>query len=313
MPNQKLKECRLAPQTRRSAGFTLVELMVAMVLGLLLIGGVGTVFLSTSQSAATKQGLDQANETVRFSSTMMTRVIRMASEIDPLSTETELIVSLPGGSRRTDCVGLDTPGTNIFRVNDSNQLLCIDVNGNENILFRDVTSLTLAYAEDSDADYIILNSEFVSEPVDWNRVNSVRVTVSLLNGQSISFVATMRPKIMAAYGAEGSEDSGGSGSEGGPTPEPEPEPEPEPTPDPDPDPDPDPNPDPEPDPTPDPVENPPQTPSMCTCSRSGNSDNYSASGGAGCTTSCCRAAATSLCSGRNCNFSFQTTQYCSVP
>ncbi|HYQ40058.1 MAG TPA: prepilin-type N-terminal cleavage/methylation domain-containing protein [Pseudomonas sp.] len=47
----------------------------------------------------------------------------------------------------------------------------------------------------------------------------------------------------------------------------------------------------------------------CMCSQNGNSGNYSASGGAGCTASCCQAAAATKCTGKSCSFN----TFCPIP
>src|SRR3546814_1117931 len=44
------------------AGFSLVELMISLVLGLIVIGGVTTVFLSNQQSYRSNEGLSQLQE-----------------------------------------------------------------------------------------------------------------------------------------------------------------------------------------------------------------------------------------------------------
>lgn len=64
------------PLARYSRGFTLIELMVALVLGLLMIGAVIIVFISNQQTAITKQELDRAQEAFRFASHTITRVVQ---------------------------------------------------------------------------------------------------------------------------------------------------------------------------------------------------------------------------------------------
>jgi type IV pilus assembly protein PilW len=59
-------------------GFTLVELMIAMVLGLLLIAGVTGVFISTQQSYRLNDNLNRMQETLRSTFTLLSRDIRNA-------------------------------------------------------------------------------------------------------------------------------------------------------------------------------------------------------------------------------------------
>ncbi len=64
--------------SNKSLGFTLIELMIAMVLGLILIGGVIQVFLSSKQTYASQQALSEVQENARFALDMIAKDIRMA-------------------------------------------------------------------------------------------------------------------------------------------------------------------------------------------------------------------------------------------
>lgn len=67
-------KCVHTPQ----AGFTLVELMVSLVLGLIVIGGVISVFLSNQQSYRTNQALGEVQDNSRIAFELMARDIRDA-------------------------------------------------------------------------------------------------------------------------------------------------------------------------------------------------------------------------------------------
>jgi prepilin-type N-terminal cleavage/methylation domain-containing protein len=62
----------------RNNGFTLIELMVALVLGLVVVGGVMAVFMSTYQSNAQNIKAVRLNEEMRAVMSMMSRDIRRA-------------------------------------------------------------------------------------------------------------------------------------------------------------------------------------------------------------------------------------------
>ncbi|MGN6657048.1 MAG: PilW family protein [Rhodanobacter sp.] len=64
---------------RAAHGFTLIELMVAMVLGLLVAAGIVTVFASTSSSNKAQNQLAQLQEAGRFAVTRMGTDLRMAN------------------------------------------------------------------------------------------------------------------------------------------------------------------------------------------------------------------------------------------
>lgn len=63
----------------RGRGFSLVELMVAMVLGLLVTGGIITVFMATSTSSLVQTQLAKLQEEGRFAITALTTDLRMSN------------------------------------------------------------------------------------------------------------------------------------------------------------------------------------------------------------------------------------------
>ena len=62
----------------RQRGLSLVELMVAMVIGLLLIGGVIQIFASNKQGYLTHQALSRVQENGRYAMEILSRNVRMA-------------------------------------------------------------------------------------------------------------------------------------------------------------------------------------------------------------------------------------------
>lgn len=63
---------------RRQRGFTLIEIMVALMLGLVVIIGVIQVFLGTQQSARIQQAASRMQEDGRIAVNLLTRYIRLA-------------------------------------------------------------------------------------------------------------------------------------------------------------------------------------------------------------------------------------------
>jgi type IV pilus assembly protein PilW len=63
---------------RKQRGFTLVELMIALVLGLLLMSGVAQVFSSSNRTYRVHEGLSRIQENGRFAMEFLKRDIRMA-------------------------------------------------------------------------------------------------------------------------------------------------------------------------------------------------------------------------------------------
>jgi type IV pilus assembly protein PilW len=81
-------------------GFTLVELLVSMILGLFLMGGVASVFLSNQQNFKTNENLATMQENARFAFEQLSREIRDAG-------------TNPCGVRAVNSVVRATPGTTI--------------------------------------------------------------------------------------------------------------------------------------------------------------------------------------------------------
>lgn len=72
------KSLRKILPARAAAGFTLIELMVAMVLGLIVIAGATSVFLASQRTYRTNQALSDVQENARIAFELMARDIRDA-------------------------------------------------------------------------------------------------------------------------------------------------------------------------------------------------------------------------------------------
>ncbi|HEY6126246.1 MAG TPA: prepilin-type N-terminal cleavage/methylation domain-containing protein, partial [Steroidobacteraceae bacterium] len=60
-------------------GFTLIELMISMVLGLVVVGGVISVVLANRRTYNTNEGLSQVQESARTAFELLARDIRQAA------------------------------------------------------------------------------------------------------------------------------------------------------------------------------------------------------------------------------------------
>mgnify|MGYP000191606519 CR=1 FL=1 len=69
---------RSLPFNKFQAGFSLIELMVALVLGLFIVGGVMVVFVSSSHSFSFNESLSRAQESGRFALEIIARDLRNA-------------------------------------------------------------------------------------------------------------------------------------------------------------------------------------------------------------------------------------------
>lgn len=74
------------------AGLTIIELMIALLLSLLLIGGVLQIYLGTKTTYQVTEGLSRLQENTRFSTDMLARDIRMAGYIPCSQPQAQLSV-----------------------------------------------------------------------------------------------------------------------------------------------------------------------------------------------------------------------------
>ncbi len=65
-------------KSKNQFGLTLIELLIAVTLGLLVLGGIGTVFLSTSSTYRVQEGLARLQENGRFALFKVSEDLRMA-------------------------------------------------------------------------------------------------------------------------------------------------------------------------------------------------------------------------------------------
>ena len=85
---------------RRDRGFTLIELMIAMLLGLIVIAGVTSVFLAGQRSFRTNNALGEVESSSRIAFELMARDIREAGQTGCDSKDTKFVNLL--NNRATD-------------------------------------------------------------------------------------------------------------------------------------------------------------------------------------------------------------------
>ncbi|MDX9701377.1 MAG: prepilin-type N-terminal cleavage/methylation domain-containing protein [Rhodocyclaceae bacterium] len=229
------------PDARYGRGFTLVELMLGMVLGLFLMGGIMSVFLSNQATSTAKQALDRSQEHLRFGAHTITRMVRQAGGVESGSDGSTLVIQVRRRPDTPDCGGPGNAqaGTNTFYI-DNGGLLCRDVEGVEHVLFRAVGSLVFEYGRDANDDGLIASGEYFGAAdvggwteSEWSEVRSVRTRLELNEAQNdtsrtLRFVATLRSKALALNTAggpgvpvepePGDEDTGSEGDTSSPAP-----------------------------------------------------------------------------------------------
>ncbi|MFK8067523.1 MAG: PilW family protein [Gammaproteobacteria bacterium] len=191
-------------------GFSLIEMMVAMLIGLFLMGGVVSVYVSSAQSSRINNGLRTMQENGRFALTLLRESIQMSGYIpgyDPL----DVINPFPAASNDSltvsyeadlDCTGADTtafaaPNTGLvrdsFQVNSNKELTCTQLQNNTTqTLIEGVDQIRILYGLDDDDDgaadrYV---SASAVSAADWqSNVRSVRIALLMNSVTDIKPVA----------------------------------------------------------------------------------------------------------------------------
>ena len=215
---------------RPSQGFTLIELMIALVLGLLMIGATVTVFVSNQQTSRTMTELGNAQEAFRFASHTIMRVVQQgrianpqvaqAGETQPVADNLLRVVVNPGAGKK-DCLGRSVDPASDRTINtffiDGDQLRCsvVVLDSDDALISADdatlVEGLDFGRSEftfgignlvdefGNPVGFWSNNSSWVSDidVTDWVNVRSVRVQLAKqARGDAIGaialFSATMR-------------------------------------------------------------------------------------------------------------------------
>lgn len=98
--------------SREQTGFSLVELMIAMTLGLVLLGGIGYVYIGSSGAFRTTDNLSRIQENARYALEVMSRDIRMAGytgcgNISTMTVKTIANPPVPAMSLNNALIGYD--------------------------------------------------------------------------------------------------------------------------------------------------------------------------------------------------------------
>ena len=189
---------------KRQRGFSIVELMVALTISLILMAGVGQIYISTKTSYNLQSGLGRLQENARSALDILSRNVGQAGYTDDLSgmdsfntanTQENQVENATLGFTQangtasdtieinylsaTDCLGNATGGTATDRyfINGTD-LMCLG-NGNVNagIIAEGVENMQILYGEDTDDDgtpNIFVNAGNVG---DWNDIKDVRIAL----------------------------------------------------------------------------------------------------------------------------------------
>ncbi|MBF0219992.1 MAG: PilW family protein [Gammaproteobacteria bacterium] len=178
--------------TKQQRGLTLVEMMVALTLGVLVVGGILQIFLNTKLSNNTQTGFSTLYENARIASYVLTENLMMAGFDNSTGTIAQAITATTDNNNSdsitvtslsaTDCLGVNTGGaaaTNLFFIALSNGVSSLMCTGNSGTqpLAEGVENMQLLYGEDTTNDNIADLYRAPAAVTDWTRVVSIRVAL----------------------------------------------------------------------------------------------------------------------------------------
>ncbi|HUT42572.1 MAG TPA: PilW family protein [Gammaproteobacteria bacterium] len=199
----------------RQKGFTLVEMMIAIVIGLLLIAGTLSVFISTKQGYRMTSGMSLMQATGRATLDLLTREIMISGfpQEDVIDTFVSALSSDGGGGSSDtftvhyrvppgglDCLGNAAPvyadgqpyAKNQYFVQGGN-LMCQpraeddSAIGAAAIVVAGIENLQILYGEDNDATDGILNATryvTASNVANWANLVSAKIGI-VVNSQNV--------------------------------------------------------------------------------------------------------------------------------
>lgn len=182
--------CQLPSYSLRQlqAGMTLLELMISMFLGLLLVAGIGTIYVGSNQTYRVQEQNARIQEAGRFALDVIGRSLRQAGYTTCISTSFPIRTCFTGtpitgtantvtvqydGTGATDCSGAVVAAGN--QVTDAIDLNANNLRCNNAPLVPNVEALQFLYGIDTTGDRSA--DQYSAAPGNWNQVVSVRACV----------------------------------------------------------------------------------------------------------------------------------------
>jgi type IV pilus assembly protein PilW len=173
---------------RRQAGMTLLELLISMTLGLLLLTGIGTIYVGSNQTYRVQEQNARIQEAGRYALDAIGRSLRQAGyaniPLEPTLPAAAFAGTAIQGTANTVTVqydgtgGQDCSGDDVAEgaiVTDAFDLTGTDLRCNNDPLVSNVEDLQFLYGIDTDDDQSA--NQYTTAPGDWSQVVSVRACV----------------------------------------------------------------------------------------------------------------------------------------
>lgn len=194
-------------------GFTLVELMIAITLGLLILLAIGSIYIGSRQTFRMQEENARLQETGRYALEVMGRSIRQAGfwnmPIDPVATETAFVgtpitgvnaasptpdtvtVQYDGLTGDRDCEGTVLAAnaviTDAYSLDAANsELECdgVDAGNVSQPLVADIEDVQILYGVDTNNDQSA--DRYMATPANWGQVVSARVCVQARSTNNVN-------------------------------------------------------------------------------------------------------------------------------
>ncbi|HEY8024590.1 MAG TPA: PilW family protein [Burkholderiaceae bacterium] len=192
----------------RQAGMSIVELMVALTIGLFLMLVVANLFIGSKQTYRNQDNMSRLQENGRFAISILGKSIREAGyhtlTFNPLANmyqkntninswpySATVLTGSNGTSGAPDSISLSadntvdclnasvtSPATNQYAINSSSQLTCKSMNsGTTGVLLDGVEDLQILYGESLGTTRRFVDAS--DSTINWGNVDTVRVCVLL--------------------------------------------------------------------------------------------------------------------------------------
>lgn len=201
----------------KQRGFTIVELMISMVIGLVLMGGVTQIFFISKTNFQSQRDLQILAEDLALATRQMTSIIRnsgyrldpsvsdfsdfftpvtpyIAGQAGTTNTDDRIDIRYQDDGSLMDCLGASGHGTSSAPVVVTNsyqivgqQLVC-SVDGGAAVAVADnVQALVIRYGEDTDGDGQIEGYYQSADVSNWLNVYSVEFALVMSGDREIRF------------------------------------------------------------------------------------------------------------------------------
>ncbi len=206
---------------RLQAGFTIVELLVSLIIGLVLIGGVTQIYMLNKENLNAQQDLQSVHEDLSIITRQLTQVIRHAgysstpedndftdvfTPVAPYirgaglasDVQDQIEIRYQDAGSLIDCVGNTghgAPGapvivTTTYRINSDAQLLCSVDGGAPVVVAEGVEALVFRYGEDLDSDGAVNGWLRAGDVSNWMNVRAVQFALVMAGGEAAKLSST---------------------------------------------------------------------------------------------------------------------------